>query len=109
MLVYAAYGLLVLVFIGFPFVVRTLQPVLEALDAEAEEAASLLGASRWQTFRRVTIPEVVVYVDQMTPLDVRMEVGERITGAQVVTIERHASLAESARRAPTSAKSRPSK
>ena len=47
---------LVLVFIGFPFVVRTLQPVLESLDAEAEEAASLLGASRWQTFRRVTLP-----------------------------------------------------
>jgi sulfate transport system permease protein len=50
---------LVLVFIGFPFVVRTLQPVLEALDAEAEEAAALLGASRWQTFRRVTLPALL--------------------------------------------------
>ena len=50
---------LVLVFIGFPFVVRTLQPVLDALDAEAEEAASLLGASRWQTFRRVTFPALL--------------------------------------------------
>lgn len=50
---------LVLVFIGFPFVVRTLQPVLEALDAEAEEAAGLLGASRWQTFRRVTFPALL--------------------------------------------------
>lgn len=50
---------LVLVFIGFPFVVRTLQPVLEALDAEAEEAAALLGASRWQTFRRVILPALM--------------------------------------------------
>ncbi|MFM8274511.1 MAG: sulfate ABC transporter permease subunit CysT [Gemmata sp.] len=50
---------LVLVFIGFPFVVRTLQPVLGALDAEAEEAAGLLGASRWQTFRRVTFPALL--------------------------------------------------
>jgi sulfate transport system permease protein len=50
---------LVLVFIGFPFVVRTLQPVLEALDAEAEEAAGLLGASRWQTFRRITLPAIL--------------------------------------------------
>ncbi len=50
---------LVLVFIGFPFVVRTLQPVLESLDAEAEEAAGLLGASRWQTFRRITFPALL--------------------------------------------------
>ena len=50
---------LVLVFSGFPFVVRTLQPVLDALDAEAEEAASLLGASRWQTFRRITLPALL--------------------------------------------------
>src|SRR5687767_1118425 len=50
---------LVLTFIGFPFVVRTLQPVLEALDTEAEEAASLLGASRWQTFRRITFPALL--------------------------------------------------
>ncbi len=50
---------LVLVFIGFPFVVRTLQPVLESLDAEAEEAAALLGASRWQTFRRVIFPALL--------------------------------------------------
>jgi sulfate transport system permease protein len=42
---------LVLVFIGLPFVVRTVQPVLEDLDAESEEAAASLGATRWQTFR----------------------------------------------------------
>jgi sulfate transport system permease protein len=50
---------IVLVFIGFPFVVRTLQPVLESLDAEAEEAAALLGASRFQTFRRITLPALL--------------------------------------------------
>jgi sulfate transport system permease protein len=50
---------LVLVFTGFPFVVRTVQPVLESLDAETEEAAQILGASRWQTFRRVILPTLV--------------------------------------------------
>ncbi|MCX6967302.1 MAG: sulfate ABC transporter permease subunit CysT [Verrucomicrobia bacterium] len=47
---------LALVFIGFPFVVRTLQPVLVALSEEVEEAAALLGATRFQTFRRVIFP-----------------------------------------------------
>jgi sulfate transport system permease protein len=47
---------LVLVFIGLPFVVRTVQPVLEDLDPEAEEAAASLGAGRWQAFRRVILP-----------------------------------------------------
>jgi len=46
----------VLVFIGLPFVVRTVQPVLEDLDAEVEEAAASLGATRWQSFRRVILP-----------------------------------------------------
>jgi sulfate/thiosulfate transport system permease protein len=50
---------LVLVFTGFPFVVRTVQPVLEALDAETEEAAQILGANRWQTFRRVILPTLI--------------------------------------------------
>lgn len=45
-----------LTFIGLPFVVRTLQPVLEDLEAELEEAAASLGASRWQVFRRVLFP-----------------------------------------------------
>jgi len=45
-----------LVFIGLPFVVRTLQPVLEDLQSELEEAAATLGAGRWQTFRRVIFP-----------------------------------------------------
>ncbi len=45
-----------LTFIGLPFVVRTLQPVLEDLQKELEEAAATLGASRWQTFTRVIFP-----------------------------------------------------
>jgi sulfate transport system permease protein len=45
-----------LVFIGLPFIVRTVQPVLEDLDRELEEAAATLGASRWQTFRKVILP-----------------------------------------------------
>ena len=45
-----------LVFIGLPFVVRTLQPVLEDLSAEYEEAAATLGATRWQTATRVVFP-----------------------------------------------------
>jgi len=45
-----------LIFIGLPFVVRTLQPVLEELDKEVEQAAATLGASEWQTFVRVIMP-----------------------------------------------------
>jgi sulfate transport system permease protein len=45
-----------LVFVGLPFVIRTVQPVLEELDVETEEAAAVLGATRWQTFRRVILP-----------------------------------------------------
>jgi sulfate transport system permease protein len=48
-----------LVFVGIPFVVRTVQPVLEELDDDVEEAAALLGATRWQTFSRVIFPAVV--------------------------------------------------
>ncbi|HEY0983974.1 MULTISPECIES: sulfate ABC transporter permease subunit CysT [unclassified Schlesneria] len=47
---------LVLTFIGLPFVVRTVQPVLESMDADIEEAAACLGATRWQTFTRVILP-----------------------------------------------------
>ena len=48
-----------LTFIGLPFVIRTVQPVLEELDPDLEEAAAVLGASRWQTFRRVLLPAIV--------------------------------------------------
>jgi len=56
----AAYSrlaiVMVLTFIGIPFVVRTVQPVLEELDVEVEEAAASLGAGRWQIFRHVILP-----------------------------------------------------
>lgn len=49
---------LVLTFLGLPFVVRAIQPVLETIDADTEEAAFLLGASRLQTFTRVIFPTI---------------------------------------------------
>ena len=54
---FTPWGILVaLTFIGLPFVVRTVQPVLEDVDTELEEAAASLGADRWQTFWRVLLP-----------------------------------------------------
>ena len=47
-----------LTFIGLPFVVRSVQPVLEDMDKELEEAAASLGANRWQTFSRVVLPTI---------------------------------------------------
>ncbi|MET3516799.1 sulfate transport system permease protein [Pseudacidovorax sp. 1753] len=47
-----------LIFIGLPFVVRTVQPVLEDTEKELEEAATSLGATRWQTFRLVILPSI---------------------------------------------------
>ena len=59
-LAYSAVGITIaLVFIGIPFVVRTVQPVLQDLDLEVEEAASSLGASRLQTFWRVIVPALL--------------------------------------------------
>lgn len=51
--------LVALTFIGVPFVVRTVQPVLEDLEREQEEAAASLGANRWQVFRRIIVPHVL--------------------------------------------------
>jgi len=48
-----------LIFIGLPFVVRTVQPVLEDAEKELEEAATCLGATRWQTFRLVILPSIL--------------------------------------------------
>ncbi len=48
-----------LTFVGLPFVVRTLQPVLEDLELEVEEASATLGASRWRTFRMIIIPALL--------------------------------------------------
>lgn len=47
-----------LIFTGLPFVVRTVEPVLQDIDAELEEAAASLGAGRWQTFTRVLLPAI---------------------------------------------------
>lgn len=56
---FTPFGIIVaLTFIGLPFVVRTVQPILEDLDAHVEEAAASLGATGWQTFRRVILPEL---------------------------------------------------
>ncbi len=61
--IHAAYSrlgvVIALTFIGLPFVVRTVQPVLEDLDKELEEAAASLGAGRWQTLTRVLLPTVL--------------------------------------------------
>ena len=57
---YSPLGIVVaLTFIGLPFVVRTVQPVLESLDSEVEEAAASLGANRWQTFARILFPQIL--------------------------------------------------
>lgn len=56
---YTPLGIVVaLTFIGLPFVVRTLQPVIEDIEPEVEEAAATLGASRWQTFVKVIFPAI---------------------------------------------------
>ena len=56
---YAPLGIVIaLTFIGLPFVVRTVQPVLEELGSDVEEAAASLGASRWATITRIIIPEL---------------------------------------------------
>ncbi len=57
---YSPVGVFIaLTFIGFPFVVRTLQPVMEDLGVDIEEAAATLGANRWTVFRRVVLPLLV--------------------------------------------------
>jgi len=54
---FTPWGVLIaLIFIGLPFVVRTVQPILEEIELELEEAAASLGASRWQTFKRIVLP-----------------------------------------------------
>jgi sulfate transport system permease protein len=56
---YSPAGIVVaLIFIGLPFVVRTVQPVIEEIDKEVEEAAATLGATRLQTIRRVILPSL---------------------------------------------------
>ena len=58
-LAFNAKGIVIaLIFIGLPFVVRTVQPVLEDAEKELEEAATCLGSTRWQTFTRVIFPSI---------------------------------------------------
>ena len=57
---FTRWGILVaLTFVGLPFVVRTVQPLIEELDKELEEASATLGASRWRTLLRVALPPLV--------------------------------------------------
>jgi sulfate transport system permease protein len=65
-----------LVFIGLPFVVRTVQPVLEDVEAEVEEVAATLGASRWTTVRRVVLPAVLPALSTGFALAFARAVGE---------------------------------
>jgi len=54
---YTPLGIIIaLIFVGLPFVVRTVQPVMEEIDKEVEEAAATLGANRWQTITKVLLP-----------------------------------------------------
>ena len=74
---YTSLGVMVaLTFIGLPFVVRTLQPALEDLDREVEEAAASLGASRFRTFRRVILPTVLPALLTGTSLAFARALGE---------------------------------
>ncbi len=57
---YSPFGItLALIFIGLPFVVRTVEPVLQELDVELEDAAASLGANRWQIFMKILFPNLV--------------------------------------------------
>ncbi|MGE0267001.1 MAG: sulfate ABC transporter permease subunit CysT [Candidatus Omnitrophota bacterium] len=57
---YSPFGITIaLIFIGLPFVVRTIEPVLQELDGEIEDAAASLGATRWQTFTRILFPNLI--------------------------------------------------
>lgn len=57
---YTSLGIVIaLMFIGLPFVIRTVQPVLESVERELEEAAEILGANRWQKFRHVILPTLL--------------------------------------------------
>jgi len=65
-----------LVFIGLPFVVRTVQPVLQDLDREYEEAAASLGASRWQAIRKVVLPTLAPAITAGYVLALSRAIGE---------------------------------
>jgi sulfate transport system permease protein len=68
--------LIALIFIGLPFIVRTLQPALEDMDSEVEEAAASLGATRWQSFWRVVLPALLPAVLTGYSLSFARAIGE---------------------------------
>lgn len=67
---------LAMTFIGLPFVVRTVQPVVEEIETELEEAAACLGASRWQTLQRVIFPMLLPSILTGFALSFARAVGE---------------------------------
>lgn len=76
-IIYAPPGIiLALLFVSFPFVVRTLQPVLMQVDIHQEEAAHTLGASSWLTFRRVLLPAITPAIIQGSLLSFARALGE---------------------------------
>jgi len=76
-IIFAPPGIiLALLFITFPFVVRTVQPVLQSLDREQEEAAATIGAGAWTTFRRVVLPALAMPLTAGTLLSFARAIGE---------------------------------
>ena len=74
---YSFLGIVIaLIFISLPFSVRTLQPALEELEAETEEAAAMLGASRWGTFWRIILPTILPAILTGFALSFARAVGE---------------------------------
>ncbi len=67
---------LALLFVTFPFVVRSVQPVIQELEKDQEEAAETLGATRWTTFRRVVLPALMPAVLAGTTLSFSRALGE---------------------------------
>ena len=76
-IIFAPPGIiLALLFVTFPFVVRAVQPVLEALDRDQEEAAATLGAAPWTIFRRVVLPALLLPLTTGTLLSFARAIGE---------------------------------
>jgi sulfate transport system permease protein len=76
-IIFAPPGIiLALLFVTYPFVVRAVQPVLESLDHEPEEASATLGANAWTTFRTVTLPALVLPITSGTLLSFARAIGE---------------------------------
>jgi sulfate transport system permease protein len=76
-IIFAPPGIIIaLLFVAFPFVVRTVQPVLESLDRDQEEAAATLGAGAWTIFRRVTLPPLARPLISGTLLSFARAIGE---------------------------------